>query len=45
MVYAIHILVLVIFKFCTLSKKLDELEIHVRSMAFQDKYSIAVKKA
>ncbi len=47
MVYAIHILGLVIFKFCKLSKKqsmFDELEIHVRSMAFQDNYSIALKK-
>jgi hypothetical protein len=43
MVYAIHILGFVIFKFCRLSKKqsiLDELEIHVCSMAFQDNYSV-----
>ncbi len=47
MVYAIHIPGLVIFRFCQLSKKqsmLDELEIHVRSMAFQDNYSIALKR-
>ena len=47
MVYAIHIPGLVIFKFCQLSKKqsmLDELEIHVRSMVFQDNYSIALKR-
>ena len=47
MVYAIHIPGLVIFKFCPLSKKqsmLDELEIHVRSMEFQDNYSIALKR-
>ena len=46
MVYAIHILDLVIFKFCTLEKKLslDELEIHVHSMAFQDNYSITLKR-
>ncbi len=46
MVYAIHILGLVIFKFCQLSKKqsmLDELEIHVRNMAFQDNDSISLK--
>ncbi len=47
MVYDIHILGLVIFKFCKLSKKqsmLDELEIHVHSMAFQDSYSITLKR-
>ena len=47
MVYAIYILGLVIFKYCKLSKKqsmLDELEIHVRSMAFQDNYSITNKR-
>ncbi len=46
MVYAIHIPGVVIFKFCQLSKKqsiLDELEIHVRSMAFQDNFSISLK--
>ncbi len=46
LVYALHILVLVIFR-CKLSKKqllLDELEIHVCSMAIQDKDSIALKR-
>jgi hypothetical protein len=36
-----------IFKFCKLSKQqsmLGELEIHVRSMEFQDNYSIALKR-
>ncbi len=45
MVYDMHILGLVIFKFCKLLKKqsmLDELEIHVCSMAFQDNYLIAL---
>ncbi len=45
MIYTIHIPDLVIFKFCQLSKKqsmLDELEIHVRSIVFQDNYSIAL---
>ncbi len=40
-------LVLVIFKFCKLSKKqlmLEELEIHVHSTVFQDKYLIALKR-
>ncbi len=43
----IHILGLEIFKFCKLSRKqslLDGLEIHVHSMAFQDNYSIALKR-
>ncbi len=47
MVYDIHVLGLVIFKFCKLSKKqsmLDELEIHVHNMAFQDNYFIALKR-
>ncbi len=47
MVYAIHIPGLVIYKFGQLSKKqsmLDELEIHVCSMAFQDNYLIALKR-
>ena len=47
MVYNIYILGLVIFKFCKLSKKqsmLDELEIHVRSMVFQDNYTITNKR-
>jgi hypothetical protein len=47
MVYDIHILGLVIFKFCKLSKKqsmLDELGIHVCSMAFQDNYLITLKR-
>jgi hypothetical protein len=47
MVYNIYILGLVIFKFCKLSKKqsmLDELEIHVQSMAFQDNYTITNKR-
>ncbi len=47
MVYDIHLLGLVIFKFCKLSKQqsmLDELEIHVHSMVCQDNYSIALKK-
>ncbi len=47
MVYDIHILGLVIFKFSKLSKQqsmLDELEIHVRSMACQENYLIALKK-
>jgi hypothetical protein len=48
MVYDTHILGLVIFKFCKLSKqqsmfKLDELEIHVHSMVFQDNNLIALK--
>ncbi len=45
MVHDIHILDLVIFKFCKLSKQqsmLDELEIHVHSMVFQDNYLIAL---
>jgi hypothetical protein len=49
MVYAIHILGLVIFKFCKLSNQqsmLDELEIHVHcdSMVFQDNYLITLKR-
>ncbi len=46
-VYAIHIPGSEIFKFCKLSKKqlmLDELEIHVRSMAIQSNHSIALKR-
>ncbi len=47
MLYAIHIPGLVIFQFWQLSKKqsmLDELEIHISSMAFQDNYWIALKR-
>ncbi len=47
MVYVIHILVSLLFKFCKLSKMqsiLDELEIHVRGMDFQDNYLIALKR-
>ncbi len=47
MVYDKHILGLVIFKFCKLSKQqsiLDELEIQVNSMACQDNCSIALKR-
>ncbi len=47
MVYAIHIPGSEIFKFCKLSKKqsiLDELEIYVCSMAFQDNYLIALNR-
>ncbi len=51
MVYALHKLVLMIFKFCKLPKKqvmLDKLEIHVcrllHSMVFQEKYSITLKR-
>ncbi len=47
MVFARHILVLVIFKFYKLSKQqsmLDELEICVCSMSFQDNCSIALKR-
>ncbi len=47
MIYALHILVSVIFYFCKLSKKqsiLDELEILVRCMDFQDNYLIALKR-
>ncbi len=47
MVYAIHIPGSDIFKFCKLSKKqsmLDELEVQVHSMAFQDNHSIALKR-
>ncbi len=46
MVYAIHIPGSQIFKFCKLSKKqsmLDDLEIHVLSMVFQDNHLIALK--
>jgi hypothetical protein len=48
-VYALHVLVQVsvIFEFCKLSKKqsiLDELEILVRCMDFQDNYLIAALK-
>ena len=44
--YAIHIPGLVIFKFCQLSKKqwmLEEVEMHVRSMDFQDTNAIVPK--
>ncbi len=47
MVNALHIPGSEIFKFCKLSKKqsmLDEFEIYVCSMAFQDNYSIALKR-
>jgi hypothetical protein len=47
MAYDIHILYLVIFKFCKLSKQqsmLDELEIHVHSMEFQDNNLITLKR-
>ena len=46
MVYAIHIPELVLFKFCQLSKKqwmLEEVEMHVCSMAFQDTNAIVPK--
>jgi hypothetical protein len=44
--YAIHILVIIIFKCCQLSKKecmLEELEMHVHSMAFKDTNTIVSK--
>jgi hypothetical protein len=48
MVYAIHILVIMIFKFCKVLKKqsmLEKWEILVHSMAaFQDNYLIASKR-
>jgi hypothetical protein len=47
MIYDIHKLNFVIFKFCKLSKKqsmLDELEKHVGSMAFLENVSNALKR-
>jgi hypothetical protein len=44
---AIHILILTIFKFCQLSKKqcmLEQLEMHVCSMALQDTNTIVAKR-
>ena len=46
MVYAIHIPGSVIFKFCQLSNKqwmLEEVEMHVHSMAFEDTYAFVPK--